>query len=64
MGDKILIHGLRSALLADAQSFEAVQINANDDTKTLTLTLPNLTHDERDIILAGCLMNYYAGVKG
>ena len=64
VGDKILIHGLRSALLADAQSFEAVQINANDDTKTLTLTLPNLTHDERDIILAGCLMNYYAGVKG
>jgi aconitate hydratase len=29
------------------------------ETKIL-LTLPNMTREERDIVLAGCLMNYYA----
>ena len=28
--------------------------------RELTLSLPKLTADERDIILAGCLINYYA----
>ena len=27
----------------------------------LTLWLKNLSREERDIILAGCLINYYAG---
>ena len=28
--------------------------------QAVTLTLPGLTREERDIILAGCLINYYA----
>jgi len=61
VGDKILITGIRKALLAGKLEFEATQINSSGDTKTLTLKLPSLTNDERDIILSGCLMNYYAG---
>ena len=31
----------------------------NKDMKELSLKLGDLTDDERDIILAGCLINYY-----
>ena len=61
VGDKLLIMGIRKALLEGKLEFEATQINSSGDTKTLTLKLPALTADERDIILSGCLMNYYAG---
>ncbi len=33
------------------------------EAKTITLRLPGLTENERAIILAGCLMNYYAQEK-
>ena len=63
VGDRILVPGLRSALLEGKLEFAAIQINSKGDSKELVLALPALTGDERDIILAGCLMNYYAGVK-
>ena len=28
--------------------------------KNVTLKLPGMTREERDIVLAGCLINYYA----
>ncbi|MEI6131210.1 MAG: hydratase [Bacillota bacterium] len=63
IGDKILVTGLKTALNQGKTEFDATQINSRGDSKSLTLKLPGLTEDERDIILAGCLMNYYAGVK-
>ena len=32
---------------------------ADDKPVKITLELPAMTEDERDIILAGCLINYY-----
>ena len=33
----------------------------NEDCKPFTLRLGDLTDDEREIILKGCLINYYKG---
>jgi len=35
-------------------------IKADGKREKLTLTMPGLSQDDRNIILAGCLMNYYA----
>ena len=32
----------------------------NGAEKPVTLKLPGMTAEERDIVLAGCLINYYA----
>ena len=32
----------------------------NGEEKPLKLRLPAMTAEERDIVLAGCLINYYA----
>ena len=41
---------------------KAYVIDGNN-TKEITLTLKDLTDDERDIILSGCLINYYKNNK-
>ena len=38
---------------------EAVLIDG-DKTVPIALALPEFTAEERDILLAGCLINYYA----
>ncbi len=59
-GDRIYIDGIRSAILSGADSVQAKLVNCETwEEKTITLRLPALTTDERDVILAGCLMNYY-----
>ncbi len=58
-GDKIYIPGIRALLEGDGDSVNAAVLRDCGST-TVTLTLPNLTREERDIILAGCLINYYA----
>ena len=63
IGDRILILEIRKALLEGALEFEGIQINSKGETRHIKLALPGLTADERDIILAGCLMNYYASQK-
>lgn len=57
--DKIYVPGIRTALESGACQVEAVLIQGAMRT-SLTLKLENLTHEERDIILSGCLINYYA----
>ena len=39
---------------------DATVIKADGSTAPLTLNLIGLTPDEKEIILDGCLMNYYA----
>ncbi len=58
-GDTFALKGLRSALLAGQTKFEAIWTHAGE-ASSVTLELPDLTADERDVLLDGCLMNSYA----
>ena len=58
-GDKVYVPGIRQALLGDAAAIEATLIQGEKQTE-ITLKLENLSREERDIILSGCLINYYA----
>jgi aconitate hydratase len=58
-GDQVVLKGIRSALEQKAEQVEAILVQ-NGEEKSITLRLPNMTEEERDIILSGCLINYYA----
>ncbi len=58
-GDRLYIPGVRAALERGDASIPAVLIQ-NGLERNVTLTLPGITKEEREIILAGCLINYYA----
>lgn len=56
-GDTLFIPNIRSAIQNKVEHVTAYILG--DSPKSFTLTLKDLTDDERDIILAGCLINYY-----
>ena len=56
-GDFIFVPGIRAAVENKTSQIKAYVLG--DTIKTVELTLKDLTDDERDIILAGCLINYY-----
>ena len=58
-GDRVYIPGIRALLEGDGESVQATVLRDGGET-SVTLSLPGLTREERDIILAGCLINYYA----
>ena len=58
-GDRLYIPGVRAALERGDASIPAVLIQ-NGRERNVTLALPGITKEEREIILAGCLINYYA----
>ena len=58
VGDYILVRGVREAVGTVESRLEAVIIKPDGSTKPLPLVLPPVTPDEKDIILAGCLINY------
>ena len=58
-GDRVYIPGIRALLEGDGETVQA-QVLRNGSTTPVILSLPGLTREERDIILAGCLINYYA----
>ncbi len=58
-GDRVYVPNIRAALEGDAESLPA-QLWHGERSIQLTLHLGPLTREERDIILAGCLINYYA----
>jgi aconitate hydratase len=57
--DVLFLPAIREILRTDAEKIQAFLIN-NQGVQPLELYLENLSRQERDIILAGCLMNYYA----
>ena len=57
--DYLFIKDIRKAI-QNKESEVKVYI-VNKDMKEFTLTLGELTEDEREIILKGCLINYYSG---
>jgi aconitate hydratase len=59
-GDRFFLPGIRQVLAAGLEEAPATLFQ-NGERKQIVLRLPGLTKNERDIILAGCLINYYAG---
>ena len=59
-GDYLFVEGIRQALLEGQEEFSAKVIRASGAVEELTLYVKGLTEDEKEIILCGCLMNYYA----
>ncbi len=62
-GDMVFVAGIRQALLAGHEDFEAQVIAADGSLSPLTLHVGNLTDTERQILADGCLMNYYRNKK-
>ena len=58
-GDRLFIPRIKAVLEGDGESVPATLIQGGKET-AVELKLPGLTREERDIILAGCLINYYA----
>jgi aconitate hydratase len=58
-GDYIFIKDIKKAVAEKVTEIKAYVVNK--DMKEFTLQLGDLTNDEREIILKGCLINYYRG---
>ena len=58
-GDLVFIPGIRAAVESGAESVSATVITQDGETLPITLLLPGFTREEREIVLAGCLMNWY-----
>jgi aconitate hydratase len=59
-GDHIYIPGLRDAIAAGQEKIPAQILTSGGKTEDITLVCGPLTDEERQILLDGCLMNYYA----
>ncbi len=57
--DRIYIPNIRATLQSGAEQTQGILLQGDKQT-ALPLELKALTKEERDILLAGCLMNYYA----
>ena len=58
-GDYVFVGGIREAIIEGKEEFAAKVIRADGSVADLTLYVKGLTEDEKEIILDGCLMNYY-----
>ena len=59
LGDWIYVPDVRAAVTEKRDTIPAYVLSENGEKTEITLTLGELTDDERAIILAGCLINYY-----
>ncbi len=60
VGDSVLVPDLRPAVAEKRSSVQAWILHG-DEAREVTLSLGDLTDDERTIILEGCLINFYKG---
>ena len=58
-GDYLFVEGIRQSIIDGKEEFSAKVIKADGNVSDLTLYVKGLTEDEKEIILCGCLMNYY-----
>lgn len=58
-GDRLWLPGIRGTLLSGGDTVRGLLFRKGGQ-EPVTLRLPDLTSGERAIILAGCLINYYA----
>ena len=59
VGDCVFVEGIRDAIASGKEEFNAKVVKRNGQTESLTLYVKGLTAEEKEILLAGCLMNYY-----
>ncbi|MBQ2330110.1 MAG: hydratase, partial [Oscillospiraceae bacterium] len=62
IGDFVLLKDIRKAVSDGKETVEGVLLSGCK-TEKLTFAMPNLTADERAIILSGCLMNRYREMR-
>ena len=60
VGDCVFIPAIRKAVEEGIETIPAKVVRKNGSVEDITLHLVGLTADEKEIILDGCLMNYYA----
>ena len=63
IGDYIYVPGIRTALDGDLTDIRAYWIR-NGEAKELSLYVADMTAEEREIVKAGCLINYNRARKG
>lgn len=56
----VFIPGIRRAITEGKDRIEAQLTGGDGKKKKITLEMPGLTADDRAVIMAGCLMNFYA----
>ena len=61
-GDKVFIPGIREAILEGKEEIDAQVITANG-VQPIHLFFQNLTANERQTLVDGCLMHYYKNLK-
>lgn len=61
-GDYIYIENMREKLINGEEKIEARLIK-KDKEETITLTLKNITEEDKQILLDGCLINFYKNKK-
>ena len=59
-GDCVFVPGVRSAVENGQEDIPAKVICRDGSVHDLLLHIRGLTEDEKEILLRGCLMNYYA----
>ena len=62
-GDCVFVPNIRKAVAEGTTDIPAKVITADGNVRDILLHLSGLTEDEKEIILEGCLMNYYAAHK-
>ncbi len=62
-GGFLWLPDIRSAVASGAEEIAAAYIPPEGEPRPMLLAMAPLTEDERKIILAGCLMNYYRDEK-
>ncbi len=59
LDDYIFIPGLKKAILENTEKFPAYVVKPDGTVTEFTVSVGALTEDERQIIVDGCLINYY-----
>ena len=59
VGDYIYVENVKDGVLSGAKEFKAKVIG--EKTRDITLKMDALTDVEKQIIIKGCLINYYKG---
>lgn len=62
-GEWIYLPGIRKAIACGAQEIDGTVLKTDGSARAISLSMGELTKDERDILLSGCLMNYYQKQK-
>ena len=59
-GDYVFVPGIRKMIENGEESIDGYVISGGKQQAVIKLYIKGLTDDERQIILDGCLINYYA----